>query len=478
MGLEFHGARAIAWQEIVFLARHRILRVLIGLLAAMLLLALIASWQHHASTLRQQDRLQVLVSQQWLEQPDRHPHRAAHYGSFAFRQPSPLAFIDRGVESYAGNAVYLEAHRQNPPNFAAARHATMLLRFGELTPAFLLQAIVPLLILVLAGASIAREREQRTGLLLQAQGVGTPTLVIGKALAYFGLGAAAVLMVAGVSLAALLASGQRLDLDGATRLILLVLAYLVLMAVCALGAAWASLLSRNTRQALLVLVGIWVLAFVVMPRVLPYWSQVAYPVPTRLAFEAAVHAELKRSGDGHNANDPDFSQFRKNVLANYGVERKEDLPVNIRGLVMAESERRASVVYERLYAKLQAQLERQDSFERWLSLSNPMLAAKQLSAALSGTDRAAFSDFERQAESYRYGMIEHLNHLHAHEIREENDGDQRVSSAHWRDFPPFKQSPRALSALGGTLLVPFLALLAWLAAAVAVVLARSGGDVE
>ena len=42
----------------------------------------------------------------------------AHYGSFALRQKHPLSTFDLGMENFVGNAVFLEAHKQNTVNFS------------------------------------------------------------------------------------------------------------------------------------------------------------------------------------------------------------------------------------------------------------------------------------------------------------------------------------------------------------------------
>jgi len=54
----------------------------------------------------------------WEANPDKHPHRMGHFGTFAFRIKQPLSVFDFGIESFTGSAVFLEAHRQNSVNFS------------------------------------------------------------------------------------------------------------------------------------------------------------------------------------------------------------------------------------------------------------------------------------------------------------------------------------------------------------------------
>ena len=70
----------------------------------------------------------------------------AHFGTFAFRINPSLAMFDYGIESFTGNTVFLEAHRQNSVNFSEATFSTGTLRFGELSLALLLQLVLPLIL--------------------------------------------------------------------------------------------------------------------------------------------------------------------------------------------------------------------------------------------------------------------------------------------------------------------------------------------
>jgi ABC-2 type transport system permease protein len=90
---------------------------------------------HHENT----EHYHTKVREGWEKSPDKHPHRMAHYGYVAFRENYPLSFFDFGMDSYLGNAVFLEAHRQNTVNFSEASFSSGLLRFGELSCALILQ---------------------------------------------------------------------------------------------------------------------------------------------------------------------------------------------------------------------------------------------------------------------------------------------------------------------------------------------------
>ena len=162
--------------------RRRAFRLLFGLFVGLLLVAAVLN---HTRQTRDRDRqaaYQDLVRAQWEGQPDRHPHRVAHYGTFAFKAPGPLAALDPGVDAYAGRIQFLEAHRQNAANFAEATELSSAFRLGELTPAFVLQAVLPLMLVVLGFQCLVNERESGRLRLLASSGISFRTLAFGKAL--------------------------------------------------------------------------------------------------------------------------------------------------------------------------------------------------------------------------------------------------------------------------------------------------------
>ncbi|PAU85692.1 ABC transporter permease [Pseudomonas sp. WN033] len=449
----------VALQEWRYVCRQRLLLWLFGLLLVTVAIALLQSWQQARQLSEQQQAMQQIVDQQWQQQPDRHPHRVAHFGTFAFRQPSALGFFDPGVDPQVGNSLFLEAHRQNPANFSAAGQASSLSRLGQFSPAFVLQVVLPLFLMLLAAAAVLREREQLTGRLLLAQGLAGWQLRLGKVLAYAGL---ACLMVALVQLQVLLVQVVTVGVSTALLVSLfgLWLGYCLALLACIALAVWLADGCRDTRQALLLLTALWLALVVIMPRVMPFWLQ-PERLDSRVLFDAGVKAELRAMGDSHNPDDPAFGRFREQVLKRYGVARVEDLPVNYGGLLMQEGERLSSEVFERHYARLQAQRTAQEQRLHWTALINPLLALQQFSMALSGTDPAAFRDFEQQAEAYRYELIQRLNHLHTHQIAFENDRGQRVSQAHWQAMPMFVHQPEQLAQLWRRSALPLAALLLW-----------------
>ena len=158
---------AAEWRSIS--RRRSYLALMLGFLA----LLLVAAWlggQKQACERERQLSYQALARAQWEGQPDRHPHRVAHYGTFAFKPPGPLAAVDPGVDGYAGRSLFLEAHRQNASNFAEAAELSSVSRLGELSLAFALHVALPLVVVALGYGALVDERESGRLRLLAAQG--------------------------------------------------------------------------------------------------------------------------------------------------------------------------------------------------------------------------------------------------------------------------------------------------------------------
>jgi ABC-2 type transport system permease protein len=155
-------------------------RGLLVLLLAVLAIAVLVGVAR-SRTLRSEHAAATAIERgNWLAQGEKNPHSAAHYGQFAFKPPSALALFDRGVDSYLGVAVWLEAHRRNSLVHRPADDAPVVQRFGELSAANVLQVLGPLLALLLTFAAVAGERQRGTLRQLLAQGASPATLVLGK----------------------------------------------------------------------------------------------------------------------------------------------------------------------------------------------------------------------------------------------------------------------------------------------------------
>lgn len=408
----------VARQELRHAWRTRGTLVLGAILTALLLVAATTAHGRRVREAAQRDRYQSLVGSQFAAQPDRHPHRVSHYGYLVFRPVAPLGAFDSGVERFAGTSIFLEAHRQNTANFSAAAQAGTE-RFGDLNPATVLQLFVPLFLLVLTGVSVTREREAGTLALQLAQGASWRAIITGKVLGALAL----VLLVTGPGLVATLWVVSRGDAGTtlAPRLALLLVLHLVVWAMVAAVGTLVSARTRTSREALAITLGAWIVLWIVVPRLAPVIAHAWYPLPSRAEFTERVDAQVRALGDSHDPDDPAFARLKQETLARHGVATTSELPFNYQGLVMQESERHTSEAFQLHLDSLDQLRERQQRVLDVAGLVSPFLVMRSLSMAIAGTDPAHLARFERQAEAYRYSLIQQLNELHMKEVAAARD---------------------------------------------------------
>ena len=433
-----------------------------------LLSATLIGWQNFKTLNAEREKYREIVAQKWMKQPDRHPHRVSHYGYLVFRPKSDLSFFDFGIDNFAGISLFLEAHRQNTVNFSEAGFSSGMMRFGELSLAMVLQLLVPLLIFFLGFSSVTGERENGTLPILLCQGASRRDILFGKTL---GICAVAFALLAPVVVLTLLLwaflSEWRMSGDSLLRVGSLLVSYTVYFIVCAFAAVLVSAFHKTSRSALTTLVVIWILFCIVMPKATQTLGSKLYQAPSKSEFEAGLEEQISQEGDGHNPDDPKFVKLREDTLREYNVSKVEDLPFNYGGLVMAEGERISSGIFREHYEQLADTFRRQNRITELAGFINPYLAIRNLSMSLAGSDFANYSDFQTQAENYRYNLIQNMNELHKNEIKFAADRTQRVSSANFRDQPAFVYQPKSFAWVLENQKIAVISILFWLAAGLA-----------
>ena len=453
--------RTIAQKEFRTALRDKRFAILGGIIIVLLLCAVITGM--YAFDVEQKERqvAQITADGDFKNQPDRHPHRVAHYGSYAFRPKSTLSFLDFGLDSFTGTMVYLEAHQQNSANFSMAQQSGGLLRFGELTVAFVLQWLIPLLIIFLCFNAFTTEREEGTLKLLLSQGISQKQIASGKIFGYSRVLALIILpSLLLISIFLLTTQDFNWTTDLSMRIAILMSSYLAYFFIFICGSVLVSAFSKHSRTALLTLLGIWIFCCVLLPKATANLGAALYEAPSKAAMDAEVHHEAKEGIDGHNSQNERTAAFKEKLLKKYAQDDLGKLPVNIDGLVMAEGEAYSSKVYQAHFESLVSIYQKQDQFSILASWINPYLAIRYVSMAAAGTDYAHYIHFLNAAEQYRYELAQHLNHLQATKLGYK-DKESRLTADHWKDYPTFNyKAPSASWALTQQL-IPLLALFSW-----------------
>ncbi|MGB0835832.1 MAG: ABC transporter permease [Psychrobium sp.] len=440
-GTTFSKITAVAKDEWRYWFRSKLaLSVLtVGLLLTISSVIVTAMKAHELDHLR--STMQTAAEDKFAEQPDRHPHRMVHYGHYAFRTPSPLSTLDPGVDAYTGNSIFLEGHRQNSAMFADHRQGTALTALGSLSPAFIVQVLAPLLLMLIGYSAISREKESKTLTFILSQGISFFTVLAGKGLA--------LLSVIALIMTPLVMSGAMAVADGESAVIVasFLAGYAMYLVVWALLIVLVSSLFAKNSESFTSLAFCWVLFCIVVPRIASSTAANAVPAAGKLETDFAVIAKLRTMGDGHNAADPAFAKLKASLLEKHNVETVEELPVNFRGIVAGASEAKLTTVLNK-FAELRMLKELEQTLVArnfgWLS---PMVAIRSLSMITANTGIETHHRFLRETEQLRFDFVQSLNKVHAEQLTYQDDVNRgkslaaakkaRVGSENWQVLKDF-----------------------------------------
>lgn len=452
----------VAAREYITLMRDGRMKLTVAIVLLMLFVALVSAVQRYRDISTERATSQALVNAQFAEQGEKNPHAAAHYGIYAFKPVTPLSFFDTGVSSYQGVSVWLEAHKQNRAEGRPADDMTALARFGELTVAYTLQILLPLLVILLAFPAFAGEREQGTLRQVMSMGVKGSDLLFGKALGALGAIGTTLGPVFLLGVVALLFAP-----DGAGYLLHALTLGIVygLYAVIFLFLTLAvSAALPNSKPVLVAMCGFWAVTVFVIPRLAADVSRIVYPLPAAVTVQKAIDADLQ---SGLNGQSPDavVGQRREQTLSLYGKDRVEDLPINFQGIVFSIQEQLGNAIFDLHYGGLNETLEAQQSVHELMGLLSPVLAVKLISMELAGTSLHHQFSYTRHAEGYRRDFIEQMNQAIIFNSRP-GEADYRAGPDLWAAVAPYDYQPPGYLASVATLGPSIMTLFLWLLAAV------------
>lgn len=440
--------------------------VLLFIYLAVLSYITINSWNAFKKQQHIVEHHQQESKKSWDDNPDKHPHRMAHFGSFVFRLQHPLSIFDSGIESYTGNAIFLEAHKQHTANFSEASLSTGLIRFGNLNVAMLLQLILPLIIFFIGYGAITSEKEKGTLKIIYTQGATIKQILWGKS---FGLLFVTLLFF----LPSLLALWSVSFMGNNTvnsfviiRSLLITISYLLFYFILCFVTVIISGRSENSNKSLLTLLSIWLLFFMIIPKMTQVVGNLIHPNLSKIAFKAAIEEEVLKIGDSHDSNDPHFNKLRDSILKANKVSDVKDLPFNYGGFLMSKGEEQSAIIYKNQHKKLIETYRKQNSITNNLVLLNPYLAIKKLSMSLSGTDFDTYVSFLTQTEKYRYNQSQYMNELQMKFISNKAKSSEGkvhvVGKEHWKSFPKFTYSYISIQKTVKAQFLAIVSLLFWL----------------
>ena len=398
--------RAVIAKELRTFSRSGVFLALSCAIFTLIIAASLLSAQRLATFERERDMAEHIDEQVWESQGARNPHAAAHFSRYAFKPIPNLAAFDPGITDYAGLAVWMEAHVQNPAVFRRAEDHGQAGQFANLSPAWVLQVLAPLFLFLVLFGAISGEREDGTLKQTLAAGAGTRTLLLGKLVsACIAIGVVAIPAVLIGLWTSASANNDAALSDTWVRafgLVILYALYFIGLGGLALG---ISALCRDRRSALLTLVALWAVSVVLLPRVGGAVAATLFPQPE----PTQLLAELESVSAAFQKDTAYREKIDADILAQYGVDTIDALPVSYVGYRLQKSEEHSNPLFDAFYGRVNALHSQQQSVLDALSVLSPVLAIQTLSSGLAGTDRFHQIDFTQAAEMHRRKIIKQLN---------------------------------------------------------------------
>lgn len=413
----------------------------VGLLAVyvtILALSCVASrwaWAGQASI---QSSRQRLAREAWLTQTNDSPHQATHDGMTVFKLPSPLASVDPGVDPELGVSVRLESHRRHEAANPLRRDQLRLLRLDFTTPALLIQAVLPLVLILMSHTMVSTEREPGRWGLLASLGVTQTLVVFSKLIATFFL---AVVLSAPV-LITLTWIAMRSDPQTGMTLPELLYRAVALYAVnliylggwCAAGTTLSSRCSSSV--SLVVLIACWAAFTLIIPRLAVDLAYSRFPLPSQQSLLESREAAIRQSSDGNRSLEEFNAALEQQLLKEYGVKQVQDLPVNLNAARLLAMEEFTDSIDDHARTQLTDIYRKQDRFLGWFEALSPYLAIRAASKSFAGTDRHHHAAFVASAERHRRLLVKTMNTA---EMKGARPGTTAESARRfWNQVPEFQ----------------------------------------
>ncbi len=216
-----------------------------------------------------------------------------------------------------------------------------------------------------------------------------------------------------------------------------------------------SLKASSARAALTVMLVLWAVLCIVLPRAASNAAQLISPLPSYQEVRTRVELEAPAY-----ENAEQWEARRQSVLKAHGAADEQDAPVNVRGAQLDQSERDSHAVFDRLLGRFYDAVEKQDRAFGWLGALTPTVALQASGSTVAGTDFHQHRHFIDAAESYRRTLV---NRMNGELMRHYGPGNAKVSAGRpfWEDTPAFSYSAPALSGVIANIAAPLLLLLAW-----------------
>jgi ABC-2 type transport system permease protein len=413
------------------------------------------------------------VRNQWLNQGEKNPHGAGHFGSITFKPINPLFIFDKGVYNYLGTYVMMETHMQHEAENRPANDQTSLLRFGGLSLGFLMQYLLPLFVILISYQSFSGEKERNTLKLLLSQHLTRTKLLIGK---LCGILLKLTIVFVPLIIGTIIFTAFTNELTATlllslTYIFIFYIAYTLIFVFISLGiSAWTS----SSSNTLLILLCLWIVTSVLIPRVFTSLSEKVYPTPSniesRIFYDNEQGNKWVYSYKAFDNFNKIYNDTEKKLMKEHNVTVKDSLKINVFGLAIEETEEEGQRVYDKTYGKINKAFTDQNTIQRYTSILSPVAGMRFLSMGLCGNGIEEHINYTTTSELYRRNMMKTMNLDIAYNSgNNEYDVNKRLAKKEykrgrelWEKVPDFSYSFLSVNQVLKNHYTDILSLSAWL----------------
>ncbi|MCG8412604.1 MAG: DUF3526 domain-containing protein, partial [Pseudomonadales bacterium] len=286
----------------------------------------------------------------------------------------------------------------------------------------------------------------------------------------FAVLAVVVILVTMFSALSLTESGYSVS-DIVLRGLSLLLVYGLYIASLAALTMLVSMLVNEAKTALLVMLGVWVVTVVGLPRLSANIAEQVFPSPDAGTFWEDTRANLQANrpaGESAEYLAVEREVIERALGRELRPDEMDDLSINSAAVRLEVSEVIDTEAFNASFAELFDNYKKQKELRRVLSIFSPTIALQHLSRAYSGTDVSAHEHFSLEAEKQRNNIVRVMN-----EDMMINGAGQSFGyvapAEFWESVPEFSYQPSSVALAWSESVIDLLILLCWGVAATAAV---------
>jgi ABC-2 type transport system permease protein len=163
--------------------------------------------------------------------------------------------------------------------------------------------------------------------------------------------------------------------------------------------------------------------------------------------------------------DQILPEIEKRLLAEYNVQRVEDLPIDPKRVANIELDAAGDRIQEEIFNRLHDAYDAQDAVYQTGSVLAPGIAVQSLSMALSETHFAHYRLFADAAEAYRQELVHTMDQadLHSENAKPGAAGPIVQDRETWEKLRPFEYTSPGFAWSLGKSFISIIVLIVWFA---------------